>query len=94
MDRLSLPNDKRNACPACGSEKREYLTTCMVCECDICSDCLVTERNEWDTSDIELCRDCATRELNGRLSALVPFCTCEEWPAWVRYGQQLTLEVA
>lgn len=94
MDRLSLPNDRRHDCPACGSAKREYLTTCMVCECDICSDCLVTERDEWNTSDVELCRDCAVKELNAQLEVLMPACSCEDFPSWVRYGQQLTLEVA
>lgn len=94
MDRLQLPDDRRHACRNCGSEKREYLTTCMACESDICSDCLVTERDMWNTSDVELCRDCATKELNAQLEVLVPACSCEEWPPWVRYGQQLRITEA
>ena len=94
MDRLALPNDRCHSCPACGSEKREYLTTCMVCEADICSECRIEERADvWSTLTIDLCRDCATRELNAQLAPLVPVCTCE-YPAWSHYGQQFSLEVA
>lgn len=91
-DRLQIPNDHREACRACGSEKREYLTECEECGKAICSQCSVIAM--WQHRPDEICRKCAARRLNQELEALVPACTCE-WPAWIPYGHQLTLgEVA
>lgn len=65
MDRFSLPEDRRDDCHACGSEKREYLTICARCETDICSECLVPMRFD-DLGVIDLCDYCAAKYRNER----------------------------
>lgn len=62
MDRLALPNDRREACRACGSEKREYLTTCAACGTDICSSC-----SEFiSDGEFEVCDLCASTFRNNK----------------------------
>jgi hypothetical protein len=95
-DRLALPDDRPHACRGCGAEKHDFLTECQDCEAPLCNHCCVEDNTDPISrrEDISLCRKCAVNRLNEKLAPLLPVCTCEDWPSWVRHGQQLTITEA